>query len=174
MALCPATSLLQLFRSCRRWCSTPSISIRLSTRTSCFPQTSLAWLGSSPGSRMLLRPRLLRKVSPQLPSFLMLAFSCFHVSSCHCRQLTSGENKENNQGRFCFFLYFPFAVVHNFFVQGKRPRLSKETVDSDEEFADFLESSAKAAEACADCGPGHPLKSCPKETVVDTVRPFSQ
>jgi hypothetical protein len=58
-------------------------------------------------------------------------------------------------------------------VQTKRPRLSKETVDSDdEEIAAFLEDSPNIP--CEDCGPGsgHSFESCPElpPLPVDMVR----
>lgn len=42
-------------------------------------------------------------------------------------------------------------------------RLSKETVDSDDDAVKYLEETAASTEKCNDCGPGHPLETCPKE-----------
>jgi len=66
-----------------------------------------------------------------------------------------------------FLSYFFMVLI--FIFQGKRSRISKETVDSDDDIAEFLESSASSA--CKDCGPAHPLSTCPKDTVpVDAHR----
>ena len=54
-------------------------------------------------------------------------------------------------------------------AQGKRPRLSKETVDSDDDVADFLADSVSTAGPCNDCDPGHPLAVC-LNTALETHR----
>ena len=46
--------------------------------------------------------------------------------------------------------------------QGKRMRLSKDTVESEDEAVKFLEDSAASTDKCDDCGASHSLETCPK------------
>ena len=56
---------------------------------------------------------------------------------------------------------YPFLVF-----QGKRPRISKEFVDSEDDIAEFLDDATPSLSKCSDCGTtGHTLKTCPSTTI---------
>jgi hypothetical protein len=63
-------------------------------------------------------------------------------------------------------LFFLEIKISNFIchiLQGKRMRLSQETVESEDETAKFLEDTAASTDKCDDCGSSHSLVTCPKE-----------
>ena len=77
---------------------------------------------------------------------------------------------------YVFDFIFETQALLDISFQGKRARLSKETVESEDETAQFLDETASTRK-CQDCGPGHPLASCPQEkpgdvpeSSIDTVR----
>lgn len=103
--------------------------------------------------------------------FCLSLLSClifFFLVAISAVNLRPEKIKKSKAAVSLFLIAFISSVLTFAVTQGKRPRLSKETVDSDDDIAEFLEDSVTP---CDDCEPGHSFKACPKTPApnVETV-----